>query len=238
MTAQTTITPIWSPRRVHLLIDPDKWQPDELDFLLRSVPELVGSVIVGGTYLHSDRFEAVMECCSRTSLPIGNIVSAGLSDSMISPLASYLMVPIVFGTTSTRPVLDHIVRAVPTIRRHGLPCIPYAYFMLAGGVGTSAEYFTQTIPIPRGKLEILATLSLAAKYLGLQGIYLEAGSGAQKSVTKEEVEVVVSSSGLPVLVGGGISSISACHALFDAGAAGVIIGTAIEHGKSLSWLEG
>jgi hypothetical protein len=45
MTPQTTITPIWSPRRVHLLIDPDKWQLDELDFLLRSVPEIVGSVI-------------------------------------------------------------------------------------------------------------------------------------------------------------------------------------------------
>lgn len=235
--AQTTTHPIWSRHRVHLLIDPDKWQLDELDSLLRSVPEIVGSIIVGGTYLHSDRFEAVMECCSQTSLPIGNIVSAGLSDSMISPKASYLMVPIVFGTTSTRSVLDHIVRAVPVIRRYGLPCVPYAYFMLAGGMGTSAEYFTQTIPIPRGKLEILETLSLAAKYLGLEGVYLEAGSGARNSVTEAEVESVVKSSGLPVLVGGGISSISTCHALFNAGAVGLIIGTAIEHGKTLCWLE-
>jgi phosphoglycerol geranylgeranyltransferase len=238
MSGIITNHPIWLKRRVHLLIDPDKWHLDELEVVLRSIPEIVGSIIVGGTYLHSDQFGAVMECCSNTKLPIGNIVSVGISDSIISQKADYLLVPILFGSTSTRFVLDHLIRAVPVIRHYGLPCIPYAYFMLAGGAGTSAEYFTQTIPIPRGKPDVLTTLSLAARYLGLQGIYLEAGSGALYSVTTEEIEGVVKFSGLPVLVGGGISSASTCHTLFGAGTTGIIIGTAIEQEKNLSFLEG
>ncbi len=230
--------PIWAPHRVHLLIDPDKWVVDELESILKSLPKVVGSIIVGGTYFHSDRFEAVMECCSNTKLPIGNIVSVGLADSFISNKADYLLLPILFGSTNTRFVLDHLIRAVPVIRRYDLPCIPYGYFMLAGGKGTSAEYFTQTIPIPRGKPEILSTLALAASYLGLQGVYLEAGSGATFPVTAEEIKGALKFSSIPILVGGGVSSVSTCDDLFDAGATGIIIGTAIEQEKKLSWLEG
>ena len=238
MSERNSSHPIWSPRKVHLLIDPDKWNVAEVEELLSSVPKAVGSIIVGGTYLHSEpsRFETIMKCCSRLSLPIGNIVTAGATDSLISPSAQYLLLPIVFGSTNTRFVLDHVVRAVPLIKRYGLPCVAYAYLMLAGGVPTSAEYFTQTIPIPRGKPEILATLSLAAEYLGLAGVYLEAGSGAEQPVTEGEVQAVVRTSRLPVLIGGGISSSETCRTLLNAGATGLVIGTALERSRDLSWL--
>jgi phosphoglycerol geranylgeranyltransferase len=232
--------PIWASRRVHLLIDPDKWKIDELSLMLSSIPGIVGSLLVGGTYLHSGRsqFEAVMECCSRALLPLGNIITAGLSDGFISPKADYVLAPILFGSPTTRFVIDHILRAVPLIKEYDLPCIPYGYFMLAGGVPTSTEYFTQTLPIPRGNVEILSTLSLAAKYLGLPGLYLEAGSGAQQPVRPDEVEAVKRTSELRILVGGGISAPSVCRELFNAGADGIIVGTALERSKSLDWLEG
>lgn len=229
---------IWAPRRIHLLIDPDKWEPRDLSVLFQSVPKIIGSIIVGGTFLHSDssRFEAVMERCTATGLPVGNIVTASAADSLISPSANFVLVPILFGSSSTRFVLDHLIRAVPVLKRYNLPCIAYAYLMLAGGTQTSAEFFTQTISIPRDKPEILRTLSLAAKYLGLCGIYLEAGSGAQNPVTSAEVAAVVRNSDLPLLVGGGISSAATCKSLFHSGATGLVIGTALERARDLGWI--
>jgi putative glycerol-1-phosphate prenyltransferase len=109
--------------------------------------------------------------------------------------------------------------------------------MLSGGSVTSAEYFTQTIALPRNKPEILKTLGLTANYLGLEGIYLEAGSGAQNPITPDEVRAVVEGCELPVLAGGGLRTRGTCEALFNAGATGLIVGTAIEETKSLSWLE-
>src|ERR1041385_4339025 len=222
MLKQTQSDLIWERRRIHLLIDPDKWTISELSRACECLPPMVGSIIVGGTYLHSGRshFQEVMQCCFNTGLPLGNIIGAGSSDGFISSLANYVLAPILFGSSTTRFVLDHVLRAVPLLTEYNLPCVPCAYLMLAGGVHTSTQYFTQTLPIPRGNLEILITLSLAAKYLGLPGIYLEAGSGAQQSVTPIEVEAVKKASELPILVGGGVSSMSVCLELFDAGADG------------------
>jgi phosphoglycerol geranylgeranyltransferase len=232
-----TSTALLTPRGVHLLIDPDKWESGDLQTFLASIPSTVASLIVGGTYIHSDRFKSTVDCCVNTSLPIGHILSAGPLDSMLDPRAEYVLVPVTFGTHDTRFVLNHIVMAGPVIHRYGLSVIPAAYLMLDGGSSTSAEYFTQVIPIPRGKLDILVTLSRAAQYLGLQAIYLEAGSGASSSITPREVHAVAEAVSLPILVGGGISSADYCAQLFEAGATGIIIGTAAEETKQLKWLE-
>jgi phosphoglycerol geranylgeranyltransferase len=228
--------PIWAERGVHLLVDPDKWQANDLRALLRSVPNTVASIIVGGTYIHTDRFLEVMKSCRRCEMPVGNIVAAGVAESHISPDANYLLLPLVFGGHDTRFVLDHIIRAVPLIRRYGLPCTSYAYMMLDGGVKTSAEYLTQILPIPRRKPDILRTFALAARYIGLSGVYLEAGSAAIDPVTPDEVRQVAEASQLPILVGGGIRSALTCRQLFDAGATGIIVGTVLEQTKSLQWL--
>jgi len=229
---------IWDPGRVHLLIDPDKWNPTDLTALFSSIPRVVGSIIVAGTFVHTNHFEEVMRCCLKTALPVGNMVTAGPPANSISPHANFLLIPLVFGTGSTRFVFDHVIQAVPMIEQYNLSVVSYAYVMLAGGSVTSAEYFTQTIALPRNKFEILKTLTLTARYLGLEGIYLEAGSGALNPVTPEEVKTVVDAGGLPVIVGGGLKTRKGCQELFGAGATGLIVGTAIEEGNSLSWLEG
>lgn len=228
---------IWDPGRVHLLIDPDKWEPNDLTALFSSIPRVVGSIIVAGTFIHTNRFEEVMRCCLKTALPVGNMVTAGPPANSISPHANFLLIPLVFGAGSTRFVFDHIIQAVPMIEEYDLQVVSYAYLMLSGGSVTSAEYFTQTIALPRNKFDVLKTLSLAARHLGLEGIYLEAGSGALHPVTPAEVKAVVSAGRLPVIVGGGLKSPQQCQELFGAGATGLIIGTAIEDGGSLKWLE-
>lgn len=228
----------WSHSGIHLLIDPDKWKPDDLRRLLRKVPQSVSSLIVGGTYIHGRNFEPVMKVCRETDLVVANMLSVGPLDSLVSKLADVVIVPVVMGSTSTRHVLDHLIQAAPVIKANKQEVFSVAYLMLDGGNPTSASFFTQTLPIPRSKPEILLTLSLAATFLGLNGIYLEAGSGARNPITPDEVSMVAKdNSDTPILVGGGISSLAYCHELLSAGASGIIVGTFLEEEKNLSWLE-
>lgn len=237
MSKDMSTCPIWEPNRIHLLIDPDKWQPTELRSAFSRVPSKLGSIIVGGTYTHSDRFEVTVDCCVNTGRPVGNMLTAGPLDSMLSKRANFLLVPILFNSASTRFVIEHLLMAAPVIRRYNLAVTSIAYLLLEGATITSTQYFTQCIPIPRDKPEILRTLGLVANYLGLSGIYLEAGSGAKNSATPEEVHAITESSSLPVLVGGGINSVDICRELFAAGATGLIVGTALEQRKNLDWLD-
>jgi phosphoglycerol geranylgeranyltransferase len=222
--------------KIHILVDPDKWTVAELSRFLSGLPPSVGSLIIGGTYTHGDGFSEVMETCRVTGLPLGNFLSAGPIDSILSNLASFVIVPVVLGSPSSRYLVDHLIAAAPAIRRLGMKVYSVAYLMLDGGKPTSAQFFTQSIPLPRHAPEIIATLCAAAKYLGLSGVYLEAGSGATFPVTPHEVAIARKASELPILVGGGISSLALCHSLLDAGADGIVIGTAAERKRSLKWL--
>jgi len=71
---------------------------------------------------------------------------------------------------------------------------------------TTAEYISGSKPIPRNKPEIAAATALAAQYLGMKLIYLEAGSGALNSVPNEMVKAVTGYCDVPVIVGGGIKT--------------------------------
>jgi phosphoglycerol geranylgeranyltransferase len=223
-------------KKIHLLIDPDKWEEGELASLLESMPAVLGSIIVAGTFIHTDKFDRTMTICAAAGLPVGNILTVGPSDSVISPLAQFVIVPVIIGASSTRFVVDHLLRSAPVLNRLKMSVCSLAYLMLDGGVPTAAQYFTQTQPIPRNKEEIVGVLSLTARYLGLAGIYLEAGSGAIIPITAGEIETAKAASLLPVVVGGGIKSVEQIQCAIRAGADAVILGTVVEERRDLKWL--
>ena len=58
------------------------------------------------------------------------------------------------------------------------------------GEGTSAWFVGSARGIPFDKPNIAAAYSLAAQFLGMRFVYLEAGSGAKSSVKPEMVKTV------------------------------------------------
>jgi phosphoglycerol geranylgeranyltransferase len=226
-------------RSLHFLIDPDHWTGHALARLLaqENIIKRVSSVIVGGTYIHSGSFESTMRVCKESGMVVGNFLTAGSLDSLLSPLADFVVLPMTLGATSTRFVTDHVIAAAPTIQRYQLPVVRVAYLQLDGGGPTSAAFFTQTIPIPRRKPEIVRTLALAGRLLGVDAIYLEAGSGARDPVTAQEVAAALEGSEqLPLIVGGGLHDSAICEKLFVAGATSLIIGSALEASDNVAWL--
>ena len=101
--------------------------------------------------------------------------------------------------------------------------------LIDSGKTTTAEYISESKPIPRNKSEIAAATALAGEYLGMKLIYLEGGSGAESSVPAEMIREVCSYISVPVIVGGGIKTPSEAREKVDAGAKIIITGNFFEN---------
>jgi putative glycerol-1-phosphate prenyltransferase len=74
---------------------------------------------------------------------------------------------------------------------------------------------------------------MAGEMLGLQMIYLEAGSGATNPVPVNLVTAVRQNISIPLAVGGGIKNAEEVEAIFDAGANLIILGNGCEKNPEL-----
>ena len=124
----------------------------------------------------------------------------------------------------------------PTVARFGLEPLPTAYLVI--GDGTSAWFVGSARGIPFNKPKIAAAYALAAKFLGMRFVYLEAGSGAKTNVTPEMVRTVRMTFDGFLIVGGGIRDAETAKSLAKAGADALVIGTFLEQGGRLDKLRG
>ena len=105
------------------------------------------------------------------------------------------------------------------------------------GDGTSAWFVGSARGIPFEKPKIAAAYALAAQFLGMRFVYLEAGSGAKTNVTPEMVKTVRHAFNGFLIVGGGIKDEKTAESLVKAGADALVIGTFLEKGGSIKKLE-
>jgi putative glycerol-1-phosphate prenyltransferase/phosphoglycerol geranylgeranyltransferase len=93
---------------------------------------------------------------------------------------------------------------------------------------TAVEYISNTKPLPADKPGIAAAHAVAAEYLGLRWVYLEAGSGAERPVPTEMVALVRGATNLKVIVGGGLRKPEDARERVMAGAHAVVVGSLFE----------
>jgi putative glycerol-1-phosphate prenyltransferase len=74
---------------------------------------------------------------------------------------------------------------------------------------------------------------MAGEMLGLQSIYLDAGSGAEKEISVRMIATVRKSVNVPLIVGGGINSSQKALNALEAGADIIVIGNALEKKPNL-----
>lgn len=123
----------------------------------------------------------------------------------------------------------------PSVAKFGLEPLPTAYLVI--GDGTSAWFVGSARGIPFEKPKIAAAYALAAQFLGMRFVYLEAGSGAKTNVTPEMVQTVRKIFNGFLIVGGGIKDVKTAQSLSKAGADALVIGTFLEKGGSLKKLQ-
>jgi len=123
-------------------------------------------------------------------------------------------------------ILGAQVLAAPFIRKFGLETIPMGYIIV--GEGGTAGVIGKVCPIPFNKPELALAHALAAQYLGMRFVYLEAGSGAKRHVPNDMVKVVKSLTKITLVVGGGIRDGKQAREIVNAGAQIVVTGNVTE----------
>jgi len=220
-----------SRRRFALLIDPDKYDDDSLKILLGHVnqdaPDLL---LVGGSILFKpiDLTVTTLKLC--TSIPVflfpGNVMQ--LSDRA----DGILFLSLLSGRNAEFLIGNHVL-AAPHLERAGIEVIPTGYMLIENGHSTSVEYMSNTRPIPYGKTEIAVATAMAGEMLGMRSIYLEAGSGAANPVGLDMIEAIRAKISLPLIVGGGITSVNRAREVYGAGADMIVVGTVVEQQPEL-----
>ena len=119
----------------------------------------------------------------------------------------------------------------PSVLKFGLEPLPTAYLVI--GEGTSAWFVGSARGIPFDKPKIAAAYSLAAQFLGMRFVYLEAGSGALSSVKPKMIKAVRSVFNGFLIVGGGIKNANTAKKIVSAGADAIVIGTLLEKNNNL-----
>ena len=94
------------------------------------------------------------------------------------------------------------------------------------------EFMSTSHPIPLNRTDITEAHALAAKYLGMKLVYLEAGSGAQTPVPTETIQTVSEKVDIPLIVGGGIRTPEDAEKRVNAGASFIVTGTVLETSDS------
>jgi phosphoglycerol geranylgeranyltransferase len=215
-----------------LLLDPDRVKPRDVKGISKAGEEAgVDAFLVGGSLLLSDAFEEAIKALKSTSkLPV--FIFPGSVSQLSSHADGILFLSLISGRNSTY-LIDKHVRAAPMIKRMGLECVPVGYMLIESGKLSSVEFMSNTRPVPRDKVDVAMAHALAAEYLGMQAVYLEAGSGAKESVSEAMVKSVKGYINIPVIVGGGLRTPDEARSRARAGADFIVIGTALEGEKEV-----
>lgn len=218
-----------------LLIDPDKKpQTDYLSTAEAAADCGVDAILVGTSFtLHSDFGQAVKNIKNATTLPV--IIFPG-SFAQITPDADAILFTSLISGRNPAYLIDEQVKGAPLVKRFGLETIPTGYMLVESGPLTSVQYLSGSMPIPREKNDIACAHALAAQYLGMKLVYLEAGSGAAQPVPIDMINAVSSYVDIPVVVGGGLCTPDDCAARIEAGASFIVVGNHIENSGNFSQL--
>ncbi len=210
-----------------ILIDPDKITGEKLSKFTKHCQDsgadafLIGGSLMLGNSLPSD-IEIIKKSCT---LPV--IIFPGGLNQIVPNADALLYISLISGRNADQIIGKHVL-AAPVIRKMNLETLSTGYMLIESGNVTTAEYMSGSRPIPRNKPEIAAATALAAEYMGMKFIYLEAGSGALNSVPSEMIKMVSSACSIPVIVGGGIRNAETAREKVINGAKIIVTGNYFE----------
>ncbi|OAZ05210.1 geranylgeranylglyceryl/heptaprenylglyceryl phosphate synthase [Flavobacterium succinicans] len=214
-----------------ILLDPDKIDLNAVPALIQKVTNApVTHVFIGGSHVTNNIIdELILKIKSSCELPI--VLFPG-NPSQISIHADGILFLSLLSGRNPDFLIEHQVKAAPILKKTDLEIIPTSYLLIESGNETAVARVSKTTPISRIDVEAVCNTAMAGEMLGHQLIYLEAGSGAKQSVPLEMIREVAKNTSIPLLVGGGITSLLGIQNAYDAGADVVVIGTAFEKDPS------
>jgi len=219
-----------------LLLDPERGAVSRLINLAENAGQCeVDAILVGNSFtLRTDFHQVTREIKAHSSCPV---ILFPAVHSQISPYVDAVLYTSLISGRNPDYLIEEQVRGAPMIKEYGLEPIPTGYMLIESDNKTSVQYISRTMPIPAEKADIVSAHALAAQYLGMKLIYMEAGSGAVSSVPERLIQWVAEYVDLPLIVGGGIRTAEAVERKIRAGASFVVVGQQFEYENSLEKLK-
>jgi putative glycerol-1-phosphate prenyltransferase len=218
-----------------VLLDPDRHPAEHLTEAVQTYQSTgADAFLVGSSLLLNDCFEQSLESIKKiANVPV--IIFPGNSHQVCRQADAILYLSLISGRNPDYLIGEH-VKSASLLKEYQLEPIPTGYIIVDSGKLTSVLYMSNTKPIPADKPDIARAHALAAQFLGMKFVYLEAGSGAENPVPDEVVRQVKESIEIPLIVGGGIREPEVASQKTSHGADFVVIGNALEGGATASRL--
>ncbi|MBP5259292.1 MAG: geranylgeranylglyceryl/heptaprenylglyceryl phosphate synthase [Paludibacteraceae bacterium] len=212
------------PGQLAILIDPDKRVPSTghlVDLMAVNPPDYV--FVGGSTGPADDHF--IQSIRTRIQAPV--VLFPGNAAQLSEEADTLLLLSLISGRNPDLLIGRH-VEAAARLRHSRLKIVPTGYLLIDGGRESTVERVSGTRPIERNDIELAVNTAYAGQLLGMQAIYLEAGSGALQPVPTAMIKAVRAAVSCRLIVGGGLRSRQDAEAAWQAGADVVVVGNHLE----------
>ncbi len=211
------------------LIDPDRQTPEELKGRVKRCAAYgTDAIMVGGTSSFRQELldETVLTIKKAVDLPV---ILFPNSAAALSKHADYIFFMSLLNAEDPRFLIREQAAAAPIVERSRLRPISMAYIVVSMSRRPTAieRRAKRDIIGPKDDEKALG-YALAAEYLGLSCVYLEAGSGADRPVPLHLIRAVRARIRVPLIVGGGIRTAEQAASIAEAGADVIVTGTIVE----------
>ncbi len=208
------------------LIDPEDFTPTQAaDTATKAVKAGVSLILVGGSTLsNQERLDSVVKAIKRyvtcdVVLFPGNITG-------VSRYAHAILFSSLLNSTNPYFIVGAQALGAMEVHRAGIESIPMGYLVFGNSSATS--FIGQVNSLPASKPNLALIYAMAAKYLGMRTLYLEAGSGSSEPIPAETIKLVKKFYDGLLIVGGGITSRDAAASAAKAGADIIVVGNLLQ----------
>ena len=215
-----------------ILIDPDKKNDKKIDQMAQVANLYADAIFVGGSIMMDKLYHhRVKRIKSISKVPV--ILFPGGVNQLNEDYDAMLFMSLLSGRNPHYLIGQQVI-AAPIVSDYGIETIPTGYLLVDGGSPTTVELISGTKPLSPSRPDVIISHALAAQYLGMKLIYLEAGSGAKNKIPGNVIKKIASEIDIGLIVGGGVRTPRMAKNIVESGASHVVIGSAIEHSATIA----
>ena len=221
---------------VAALIDPEDFTPKlAAETATAAIDAGVSLILVGGSTLaNQGRLDAVVKAVkghikSQSGHTKSRQVPVVLFPGNITGVSRYadaILFSSLLNSTNPYFIIGAQALGATEVHKAGIESIPMAYLVFGNSSATS--FIGQVNGIPASKPNLAVIYALAAKYLGMRTLYLEAGSGAGEPIPQATIQTVRKIYDGLLIVGGGVTTPEMATKAARGGADILVIGNLLQ----------
>ncbi len=217
--------------KVHLtLLDPEDQDPEKaLEIATEAVAGGSNGIMLGGSTTDSQELDETAKILQE-NLDVPIILFPG-NTTGVSAYADAIFFMSLLNSNNPYWIIGAQALGAPKIKKIGIETIPMGYLIVEPG--ETAGWVGDAKLIPRRKPDIAVAYAMAAEYMGMRLLYLEAGSGAEEIIPQEMIKKVKMFTNHIVIVGGGIRTGKDAGKVAHAGADIIVTGTVVENTSNI-----